>query len=131
MGIKKVIHFDISEQVYDSDCHVFIGWRKGALEAMNQHLKKHYPLEILFIESDIADCCGVAFQFDKQRVSYLWLPRVPKTPSEHGTLAHEFCHIILHYFNQIGFPLDYTHDEPVCYFMKFMVKSFWEKINGG
>ena len=125
---KKVIQFDISEEVYDSDCHVFIGKAEIALDIMNEHLKENYPKEETFSQSDLENCYGTAINFNNKRVSYLWLPGVPKSAGEHGTLAHEICHIVLHYFNQMGFPIDHIHDEPVCYFMKFMVKTFWVKV---
>jgi len=129
--IKKseVLCFDISEDVFSSDCHVFIGDKTVALIAMNKHLKKHYPNEDSFTGSELAFCVGVSIHFKNCRISYLWFPRIPKTSKEHGTLAHEFCHITIHYFHQMEFPIDKVHDEPVCYFMKFLIMTFWDKVD--
>jgi len=128
--IKKseVLCFDISEDVFSSDCHIFIGREKAALISMNKHLKKHYPKEDMFTSADLSGCHGVAIQFKGYRISYLWLPSIPKVSAEHGTLAHEFCHITIHYFHQMEFPIDKGHDEPICYFMKFLIMTFWDKV---
>lgn len=129
MGVKnKVVHFDISEKVYDSDCHVFIGKGKFVIEAMNKHLRKYHPKHNEFDKSDISDCSGSCIQFNGARLTYLWLPRIPKTPEEHGTLAHECCHIAFHYFDHIESQVYKGHDEPFNYFVKFLVKTFWEKV---
>lgn len=44
-------------------------------------------------------------------VPILWLPKLPKTKREHGTLAHESLHVVFHLFEWASLPISRDTEE--------------------
>lgn len=52
-------------------------------------------------------------------VPVVWVPRLPKTPREYGTLAHEMLHAVGWLSKWAGFRLDNDSEETFCHALGF------------
>lgn len=58
----------------------------------------------------------------------IWLPRRPRTPREHGTLAHEVLHVLrVMLVDWAGMPLNGDTDEAFCHAMSHAVGTILER----
>jgi len=51
----------------------------------------------------------------------------PGDANDVGHLAHECVHAATMLFDRVGFPLDTAHDEPLAYYVHFLVRSVLER----
>lgn len=56
-------------------------------------------------------------------VSIVWMPSVPRTPEEVGTLTHELLHVVRRLLGLVGIPLNEDTDEAYCYLFGYLVKE--------
>ena len=60
--------------------------------------------------------------------SVIWLPSIPTTPDQLGTLAHEISHAVFNAFELIGIESGYRNDEPFCYALKYIMAESLKKL---
>lgn len=48
-------------------------------------------------------------------IPIIWIPRVPRTPREHATLAHEMLHVVRTIMEWAGIPLNEDTEEAYCH----------------
>lgn len=53
----------------------------------------------------------------------IWLPRLPKTPREHATFAHEALHAVYHLFEWSSLPMTRDTEEVVCHSLAHIVTN--------
>lgn len=56
-------------------------------------------------------------------VPVLWIPRKPKTPREHATLAHEALHCVYHLFEWAAIPMSRDTEEVVTHSMAHIINE--------
>lgn len=64
----------------------------------------------------------------KGYVPVIWLPDIPKTPDQLGTLTHELFHGVCSVMRWANVPLGYDSEEAYCHLMKYLTKQFFEHI---
>lgn len=62
-----------------------------------------------------ADDTGCYFPSRPKSGAILWLSKVPRTPKEHGYLAHEIGHAVIDMFASRNISIDSANDETFCY----------------
>lgn len=65
------------------------------------------------------------------RVGYvpiLWIPHKPKTPREHGTLAHECLHAVMHLYDWAGMSVSYHNEEMMGHAAAHLVTTILEGL---
>lgn len=60
----------------------------------------------------------------------VWMPRFPRTPTEHGTLAHEVGHAVMEMLHHAGVPVNVEAGEVFTYALAHGVKTILEARNG-
>lgn len=58
----------------------------------------------------------------------VWLPRIPKTTREIGTLSHECLHVVNDLADYFGFENKKGVDEPACYALGYLVSESLRKM---
>lgn len=53
----------------------------------------------------------------------IWIPRMPKTPREHGTLAHESIHAVMRMMEWASIPTNYDTEEVVTHAVSHIVTT--------
>lgn len=66
--------------------------------------------------------------FTRGYVPVIWIPRYPKTPREHATLAHEALHAVFHIFDWADLPRTSDTEEVATHAMGFIVASVLEHM---
>jgi hypothetical protein len=56
----------------------------------------------------------------------VWLPRSPRTPREHGTLAHEAIHAVFHILDWLGMEANQDTSEVVTHMTSWVVRNALE-----
>jgi len=64
-------------------------------------------------------CC-----FCRGYVPVVWIPRLPQTPREHATLAHECLHAVYHLFDWASLPLTSDTEEVMTHSMGYLISEF-------
>lgn len=54
----------------------------------------------------------------------VWLPKIPKTSEELGTLNHELAHIVFGIFRHIDSPNTDDTQEHFCYILGYLTREF-------
>lgn len=60
-------------------------------------------------------------------VPVIWIPRLPKTPREHATLAHECLHAVYHLFAWASIPMTRDTEEVVTHSMSHLITKILSK----
>ena len=66
--------------------------------------------------------------FKSGYVPVLWIPRVPKTPREHATFAHECTHAVFHLFEWASLPVSRDTEEAFCHALAHLINGFSGKM---
>lgn len=61
--------------------------------------------------------------FRQGYVPVLWIPRKPKTPREHATLAHEALHCVFHLFEWAAIPITRDTEEVMTHSMAHIINE--------
>lgn len=61
--------------------------------------------------------------FRRGYVPVIWIPRKPKTPREHATLAHESLHAVFHLFEWANLPLTRDTEEVMTHSMSHIITN--------
>jgi hypothetical protein len=58
----------------------------------------------------------------------VWVPRAPRTPREHATLAHELLHVVVILMNWAALPLGADSEEAYCHALGHAVAASLESL---
>lgn len=61
-------------------------------------------------------------------VPILWMPSPPRTPREHGTLAHEMLHVVGHLIDWAAIPRTTETEEVFCHALSHGVTTVLEAL---
>jgi hypothetical protein len=87
----------------------------------------NWKLESEYVTAEDFDCLGKRIY----RYGYcpiIWLPKIPKTPTEIGTAQHELFHAICDCMRWAGIHLVNDTEEAYCHLIKHITKQFFEKL---
>ena len=120
--------FKITEPIYCLDLWVYVGVGFSEIE---DELKEH-GLPPLDNDQKPTGMTNAACIFPQQwsRIGWLWISGRFEidAPSWQGTIAHEFAHVALEVFRNIGTHEICEHsEEPFAYYLKFLVSEFYTK----
>ena len=59
--------------------------------------------------------------FRQGYVPVIWIPRKPKTPREHATMAHESLHAVFHLFEWANLPITRDTEEVMTHAMSHII----------
>lgn len=128
MAVKKNINFIIRMDVYPFDIMVSIAQTDNQLGSV---LDK-YPLT----QQDIRSCqysrptspaCAALFSTN---ASIIRMRKLPRTPEDYGSLAHEVFHVVSFIMDRVGMKLKImVSDEAYAYLIGFVTKSIYQELN--
>ena len=72
-------------------------------------------------------CRGKCF-YRKGYVPVLWIPRKPRTPQEHATLAHECIYAVFHLFEWAGMPISRDTEEVYTHSVAHLIATILEDM---
>src|SRR4029078_10279245 len=114
-----MLTFKILGGTYDIHVDVCItDDKQRALKYIKKKLNKS------FHESDF----GRGNFFFSGSSSVIWVPRIPKTPREHGTVGHEIFHAVYHILSWASVNLSESSEEAFCHLIGHMTTQFYNKI---
>ena len=124
LGLKEVrtsmglFDFDVMAVVgnYDKACK-YVAWKFEDGEVEELGLESNFGYEPR----------GKCF-FRSGYVPVVWIPRKPKTPREHATLAHECLHAVFHLFEWSALPISRDTEEVMTHSMAHLVNNILEKL---
>lgn len=61
-------------------------------------------------------------------IPIIWLPKIPKTPREFGTLSHEVFHAVCHFHEWANVPLDRSTEELAAHTISHIVTDILTKV---
>jgi len=112
---------DIPLQPFGWDVRVLIGPREHLLTV------GRWMLDWPDAEHDFVEPAGLTLM----RTGYnpiIWLPRKPRSPIEHGALAHEAAHATRFILvSQLGIPINAGNDEIYCHCIGWIVRRVLEQ----
>lgn len=88
----------------------------------------NFKLETNYVTNADFDCQGKRVY----RYGYcpiVWIPQIPKTPTEIGTLCHEIFHVVCDVMRWAGIPLTNDTEEAYCHLIKHITKKVFEQLN--
>jgi hypothetical protein len=121
-------HFVIYLDIYDFYVHFCIGDKDKTLKHVNKLLQlPDIQNNLAAFDLNHMDKKGLRFRREGY-IPVVWLPRVPKTTEELGTLSHEIFHVTCDVCRHVSIPLTEYSEEAYCYITGYLTKQFWEKI---
>lgn len=124
----KLQAFDTHMGVFDFSVRCIIGKYKSG-EKYAAHIFEIPDIDM----EEVADGLNFGYEargkcyFRRGYVPILWIPRKPKTPREHATLAHEAIHAINHLFEWSATPLTRDTEEVFAHAVAHLVNNILEK----
>jgi hypothetical protein len=116
LGLKT---FDVDMGMFDYTIRFVVGDYKSTIKLVNWfHEDEGWY-------SDKDEPRGELFR-DGVMCPVLWLPRVPRSPIEDSTLAHECVHAVSAMFRWASIPHDLSTDEVFAHAVGFLVQQFKE-----
>lgn len=115
--------FRVDVDIYNYSFIVCIGDRINSIVFINktQELKSAYPI------NELLEYNGGVFT-ENGKPTILWLPCIPKTPSDFSDLSHEIFHVVCRILRRVGIPLKENTEEAYCYLIGWITKQFWLEL---
>jgi hypothetical protein len=89
----------------------------GPAEDFERYMKEYHPDDPA---PDLTDAVGHCRRYEGYE-PVIWIPRVPETPEEHGTLCHEACHAAFFVFETLGMEASDRTSEAFNYLVGWVV----------
>jgi hypothetical protein len=127
--LKTNINFIINMQVYPFDVMVSIAQEDVQL---GYSLNRFGPLPVEQIESAryTNDNCTGRYVMFSTGASLIRMRKLPETPEDYGTLAHEITHIVVTVLDRVGMKLVIeASDEAYTYLTQFLTENIYKQIN--
>ena len=116
MTNKKAIQIPI----YEHTLQVIFGDKEETREALKEFEIKEEDIEE-YLNALVPDhTSGSVCYFEKYDDYYLWMPKLPVSIKEYGTLVHELEHFVYMFLDIIGFNHSNDSDEAYAYLLGFM-----------
>ena len=120
---KKHIH-EVVTDVYNACLWVFFGSVDECADAMREHKVEERTIKDWRKHiDDFNGCNGLFTHNEEANISLLWLPDVPTTVGEYGTLVHEIEHYVFYLFNRIGMEHTEASDEAYAYMLGYIFRE--------
>lgn len=123
------INFIVYMQVYPYDLMVSINQTDIEL---GKCLDKYGPLPVDEINNCrySSDRCTGRYVMFSNGASLIRMRKLPITPEDYGTLAHEITHVVVTLLDTIGMKLKInTSDEAYCYLAQFLTENIYKQLN--
>lgn len=119
---------DIRKKYNLKEIRVYMGvFDYVVIVAVGDRKKVHEYVSFKFEDSEFTE---VVTEFVRgktyHRVGYcpiIWIPRIPKTPREYATLAHEALHATYHLFDWVGLEANHETEEVMAHSMAHIINS--------
>ena len=121
MPKNKLIKIHTKFGIFDYQVATVIGERDIAEE----WIKKKLDIDDLGYNQDY-DPLGVCHHRPGY-IPVIWLPRVPETSREFGTLAHEVFHAVCHFHEWADIPMDRSTEELAAHTLAHVVTDILNK----
>ena len=79
------------------------------------------------ISKEVFDCLGKRIWINGY-CPIVWIPQVPKTPAEIGTLCHEIFHVVCDVMRWAQIPLTNDTEEAWAHLIKHITKKAFEQL---
>ncbi len=112
LGMKEL---SINLGMIDQDVIVAIGKR----ESVQEYMRFKFECNNDF---DAKDSYGRCY-FSEGYAPIVWIPNYPRTPRQHGTLAHECIHASLFISRKIGIGIERNSEEFLAHAVSYLVTS--------
>lgn len=119
----KPVNFIIPLVVYPFELMVSIEETEEAFKKNLEAFGPEYNPSLALISPER----GRAMLFSCNR-SLIRLEKRPRTPREHGILAHEIFHIVDFYMNRIGMKLKRSSFEAYAYLLGYITEEIYKRI---
>ena len=99
----------------------------GPLEDAQKYVE--WRLDCVLAEPDVGDVDGLCFEGAPGKGPVIWLPRVPRSADDIGSLAHEACHAVREMMvDWAGMRLNRDSDEVLCHGVGHVVKTVLSSV---
>lgn len=116
MTNKKIIQIPI----YGHTLQVIFGDKDETREALREFKIKEDDIEGYLSRLVPEHALGSFCYFEKYDNYYLWMPKLPVSIKEYGTLVHELEHFVFMFLDMRGFNHSDDSDEAYAYLLEFM-----------
>lgn len=125
--LKDCIEFYLDGGTYDFNTLVIITEDRKILENVARQVfgDKEFQLSTFDYQGIVP--CGQVLKREGY-ISILWIPRVPETAREIGTLFHELFHIVFSIMNWAKISLVEESEEAYCHLIGYLTTQFYDKI---
>lgn len=122
------LNFIVPLVVYPFDVMVSIGQNDDQLGAVLDKLNLSNE-DIKNCQYEKEGCKGRAVMFEGGG-SFIRIRKLPTTPNEFATLAHEIFHVAVFVMDRIGMKLDImVSDEAYAYLISYLTEEIYKKTN--
>lgn len=108
--------------LYNTDVMIYFGDVNGLLDELNTFLSEEETKDVkeIFknVEEESTTLARTCLLESGQIV--LWMPQVPATPTEKGTLQHEIFHVAFDIMDKVGIRLTPDCDEALAYLIGYI-----------
>lgn len=133
--MKKPRYTVIPADPYNTSVIVYLG---GEFKACADHFAGEVGWVGPPLGEDTVPAHGRFVRLSDIRDSFIWLPEIPQTCRELGTLSHELCHATFHILCRADIPLLLSdnvgglgyEDEVFCYLQGHLLKTALDRMNG-
>lgn len=120
--MNKIISIDL----YNRDVMVHFGSRKELRKELMNYHKPNVAKEIA--ESINYDADGYTLYNSENGAFIVYMPKLPSTPKEMGTLIHELSHATNAIMEAIGVTLTESSEEAYTYCLGFLTRKVFEEF---
>ena len=119
---KKFIH-EVITNVYNANLWVFFGSIEECADAMRDQKIEEHIIKNWVDQVNSTECNGMFTHSEGTNISLLWLPKLPNTIMEYGSLVHEIEHYVFYLFDRIGMEHTEASDEAYAYMLGYMFRE--------
>lgn len=117
MNQFKIINIDI----YNTDIMVYFGQFSSLLDKLSEYLRNEEVQKAKELFGDVENGITLARTCLLECGQIvLWMPKIPTTPEEKGTLQHEIFHATNDMMEKVGIRLTLASDEAYAYLIGYI-----------
>ena len=119
--MKEIYQLEIP--IYNCCLWVFYGPVDDCVAAMKRLQDGEYIKSWREIAVEKPDTKGLYLYNRKENICILWLPQVPTSIADYGSLVHEIEHFVFRLFDNIGMTHSDDSDEAYAYLLSYVFKE--------
>lgn len=119
---NKCIH-EVVTDVYNACLWVFFGSIEECADAMRDQKVEEHIIKDWVDHVNSTGYNGMFTHNEEVNISLLWLPKLPITIMEYGTLVHEIEHYVFYLFDHIGMEHTEASDEAYAYMLGYIFRE--------